>query len=109
MKKIIYILTALALTSCINDLDTLPLNKTEPISEYVYGTDEIVVQGLYYVQYCLDLIVKAFLCYIGIRVHKRRSVVAYSGSIVKACPLCHKQTFCLTGGCLQCRYRWLIS
>ncbi|MBO5106823.1 MAG: RagB/SusD family nutrient uptake outer membrane protein [Bacteroidales bacterium] len=40
MKKIIYILTALALTSCINDLDTLPLNKTEPISEYVYGTDE---------------------------------------------------------------------
>lgn len=40
MKKIIYILTALALTSCVNDLDTLPLNKTEPISEYVYGTDE---------------------------------------------------------------------
>ncbi len=40
MKKIIYILTAVALTACIKDLDTLPLNKTEPISEYVYGTDE---------------------------------------------------------------------
>lgn len=42
MKKIIYILTAatLTLTACINDLDTLPLNKTEPIAEYVYGADE---------------------------------------------------------------------
>lgn len=26
--------------SCVNDLDTLPLNRTEPISEYVYGTSE---------------------------------------------------------------------
>lgn len=40
MKKIIYILTAFALTACVNDLDTLPLNKTEPISEYVYGNSE---------------------------------------------------------------------
>ena len=28
------------LTSCVNDLDTLPLNKTEPIAEYVYGNSE---------------------------------------------------------------------
>lgn len=41
MKKIIYILTAAAaLISCVRDLDTLPLNKTEPISEYVYGNSE---------------------------------------------------------------------
>ena len=40
MKRIIYIITALAMTACVNDLDTLPLNKTEPVSEYVYGTDE---------------------------------------------------------------------
>ena len=39
MKRTIYILTAALLTACINDLDTLPLNKTEPVSEYVYGTD----------------------------------------------------------------------
>ena len=41
MKKIIYILAATAaLSSCVRDLDTLPLNRTEPIAEYVYGTDE---------------------------------------------------------------------
>ena len=40
MKRTIYILAAAAITACINDLDTLPLDKTEPISEYVYGTDE---------------------------------------------------------------------
>ena len=42
MKKIIYILAtaALTLTACINDLDTLPLNRTEPIAEYVCGADE---------------------------------------------------------------------
>ena len=41
MKKIIYMLmTALTAAACVRDLDTLPLNKTEPISEYVYGTDE---------------------------------------------------------------------
>ena len=40
MKRTIYILAAAVITACINDLDTLPLNKTEPISEYVYGTDE---------------------------------------------------------------------
>ena len=35
------------MNSCVNDLDTLPLNKTEPISEYVYGTDESgYLQGL---------------------------------------------------------------
>lgn len=38
---------ALVLTACVNDLNTLPLNKTEPISEYVYGTDETAYrQGL---------------------------------------------------------------
>ena len=40
MKKYIYILIAAMTTSCVNDLDTLPLNATDPISEYVYGTDE---------------------------------------------------------------------
>lgn len=42
MKRTIYILlTATALfAACVNDLDTLPLNKTEPVSEYVYGTNE---------------------------------------------------------------------
>ena len=41
MKRTIYILlAATALTSCVKDLDTLPLNKTEPIAEYVYGADE---------------------------------------------------------------------
>lgn len=33
------VLTAL-LASCVQDLDTLPLNKTEPVSEYVYGASE---------------------------------------------------------------------
>lgn len=41
MKRIIIpIAAALTITACVNDLNTLPLNKTEPISEYVYGTDE---------------------------------------------------------------------
>ena len=40
MKKYIYILIAALTTSCIKDLDTMPLNATDPISEYVYGTDE---------------------------------------------------------------------
>lgn len=41
MKKIIHILAVTAaLTACVRDLDTLPLNRTEPIAEYVYGTDE---------------------------------------------------------------------
>ena len=41
MKRVIYIAAAAAtLASCVGDLDTLPLNKTEPISEYVYGADE---------------------------------------------------------------------
>ena len=40
MKKYIYILMVFFSTSCIRDLDTMPLNATDPISEYVYGTDE---------------------------------------------------------------------
>lgn len=42
MKRTIYILlTATALfAACVNDLDTLPLNKNEPVSEYVYGANE---------------------------------------------------------------------
>lgn len=40
MKKLIYIIAPVLLASCVNDLDTLPLNKTEPVSEYVYGKDE---------------------------------------------------------------------
>ena len=40
MKRYIYIImAALTLGSCVRDLDTLPLNRTEPISEYVYGAD----------------------------------------------------------------------
>ena len=48
MKKIIYIsLISVALASCVRDLDTLPLNATDPISEYVYGTsEEAYVTGL---------------------------------------------------------------
>ena len=37
---IIYILIAAAAASCVRDLDTLPLNRTEPVAEYVYGNDE---------------------------------------------------------------------
>jgi len=40
MKKIYMIMAAILLASCVKDLDTLPLNKTEPVSEYVYGTSE---------------------------------------------------------------------
>ena len=45
MKRILIPIAAtltatLATTSCVNDLNTLPLDKTEPISEYVYGADE---------------------------------------------------------------------
>ena len=41
MKRTIYILTAAAaMTACVGDLDTLPLNSTEPVSEYVYGNSE---------------------------------------------------------------------
>ena len=41
MKKIIYTAAVAAMMlSCVNDLDTLPLNKTEPIAEYVYGNSE---------------------------------------------------------------------
>lgn len=41
MKRTIYItaLTAI-LAACVNDLDTLPIDKTEPVSEYVYGNSE---------------------------------------------------------------------
>ena len=38
---------AAIMTSCVGDLNTLPLNKTEPISEYVYGTSkEAYLAGL---------------------------------------------------------------
>lgn len=40
MKKIYIIMAAVMMTACVKDLDTLPLNKTEPVSEYVYGTSE---------------------------------------------------------------------
>lgn len=43
MKRYIHLTvlaTALFITTCVNDLDTLPLNRTEPVSEYVYGADE---------------------------------------------------------------------
>ena len=40
MKRILQIAAALAMTACVNDLNTLPLNKTEPVAEYVYGTSE---------------------------------------------------------------------
>lgn len=41
MKRYIYILALLvSLASCVKDLDTLPLNRTDPVSEFVYGTDE---------------------------------------------------------------------
>ena len=48
MKRTIYIAAAVALLSaCVNDLDTLPLNKTEPVSEYVYGnSEEAYLSGL---------------------------------------------------------------
>lgn len=48
MKKTIYIMfAAAAMTACVNDLDTLPLNKTEPIAEYVYGnSEEAYLSGL---------------------------------------------------------------
>lgn len=48
MKRTIYIAALAAfLTSCVNDLDTLPLNKTEPIVEYVYGnSEEAYLSGL---------------------------------------------------------------
>lgn len=41
MKKYIYILVAaLSLGGCVRDLDTLPLNATDPVAEYVYGNSE---------------------------------------------------------------------
>ena len=48
MKRTIYIAAAAALmASCVGNLNTLPLNKTEPVSEYVYGTsDEAYLAGL---------------------------------------------------------------
>lgn len=48
MKRIIYIAAISAtITSCVGDLDTLPLNKTEPVSEYVYGnSDAAYLAGL---------------------------------------------------------------
>ena len=40
-------MAAAAMTACVNDLDTLPLNSTEPVTEYVYGnTEQAYLQGL---------------------------------------------------------------
>ncbi len=40
-------MAAVLLASCVKDLDTLPLNRTEPIAEYVYGTsEETYLEGL---------------------------------------------------------------
>ena len=48
MKRAIYIAAVAALmTSCVDDLDTLPLDKTEPVSEYVYSdSEEAYLAGL---------------------------------------------------------------
>ena len=48
MKKYIHILVAaLSFNSCVRDLDTLPLNATDPIAEYVYGnSEEAYLNGL---------------------------------------------------------------
>ena len=48
MKRSIYIIFAAAvMTSCVGDLDTLPLNSTEPVSEYVYGDSrQAYLEGL---------------------------------------------------------------
>ena len=48
MKRTIYTAALAALlTSCVGDLNTLPLNKTEPVAEYVYGTSrEAYLAGL---------------------------------------------------------------
>lgn len=40
MKKYIYIMSVVLMASCVKDLDTMPLNATDPISEYVYGNSE---------------------------------------------------------------------
>ena len=38
---------SLTLSACVRDLDTLPLNATDPIAEYVYGnSEEAYLQGL---------------------------------------------------------------
>ena len=47
MKKFIYTIAIAVSVSCVNDLDTLPLNATDPITEYVYGAKEdAYLQGL---------------------------------------------------------------
>ena len=47
MKKVYILTIVLSLASCVRDLDTMPLNATDPISEYVYGADEeAYVSGL---------------------------------------------------------------
>lgn len=41
------IVAAAVSAACVNDLDTLPLDKTEPVSEYVYGnSEEAYLSGL---------------------------------------------------------------
>lgn len=50
MKKTVYIITvfasAMMLTSCLDDLNTLPLNENDFTSEKAYGTPESYIQGL---------------------------------------------------------------
>ena len=41
MKRYIYItITVLAMTACVNDLNTLPLNTTDTVVDYTYGDEE---------------------------------------------------------------------
>jgi hypothetical protein len=52
MKKIIYsmmIAMALMLTSCIGDLNTLPLNETDATSETAYANADSYLKGLAYI------------------------------------------------------------
>ena len=48
MKRTIYtILVAAVMTACVNDLDTLPLNTTDTVVDYTYGSEELpYLQGL---------------------------------------------------------------
>jgi hypothetical protein len=53
MKNIFRILSAAALalmfSSCLGDLDTLPLNKTDNTSESAYENEESYLMGLAYI------------------------------------------------------------
>ena len=53
MKKLIYTLaivaTAFSMTSCLGDLDTVPLNETDKTGETVYQNIQDFQRGLAYV------------------------------------------------------------